>query len=145
MIKKIIFSILLLCSVCAFAGGEWIADAKTGCKVWNANPSPSESISWSGACANGNATGSGTVQWYLNGKPDSRYEGEYRDGHINGKGTHVSANGNRYEGEYRDDQFNGKGTYVWASGSRYEGEHLNDERRGFGVLSLARGNEAIPS
>jgi hypothetical protein len=62
------------------------------------------------------------LQWYLNGKPGSRYEGESRDG-----------------------QMSGTGTYVWANGSRYEGEWRDDQRNGFGIMSFARGDEGIPS
>jgi hypothetical protein len=144
VIKKIIFSILWLWSVCAFAGGEWIADAKTGCKVWNSNPEPGESISWSGSCSNGKATGSGTLQWDLNGKPGERYEGEYRDGQFNGQGTFIWANGNRYEGKWRESQFNGQGTFVWANGSRFEGEWRDGKKRGFGIQRFVRDDEAIP-
>ena len=57
--------------------GEWIADSTTGCQVWNGNPSPGDSISWSGSCTNGKATGKGVLQWYLNGNPQGRYEGDY--------------------------------------------------------------------
>ncbi len=62
--RLIIVTTLSFMSFVAHAG-EWIADAKTGCQVWNPAPSPGESISWSGPCSNGKATGTGTLQWYL--------------------------------------------------------------------------------
>ena len=50
----------------------WIADPKTGCKVWNENPIPNEFITWSGPCVEGIANGNGTLQWYNNNKPGDR-------------------------------------------------------------------------
>lgn len=58
----------------------WIADAQTGCRVWSAQPEPTESVSWSGSCANGLAQGQGTLQWFKNGKPNGHSMGEFRDG-----------------------------------------------------------------
>ncbi len=29
------------------AAGEWIKDSRTGCAVWNPNPQPNETITWS--------------------------------------------------------------------------------------------------
>ena len=40
--------------------------------------------------------------------------------------------GDRYEGNYNEGYMSGKGTYYWASGDRYEGEWLKDETHGFG-------------
>ncbi|WP_295458658.1 hypothetical protein [uncultured Thiodictyon sp.] len=99
--KRLICAVPLLCSVNSYAGG-WIADSASGCQVWNGNPSPGESIKWSGPCSNKRANGNGVLQWLLNGKPNGRYEGEYRDGQQSGRGTYTWANGKRYEGEYRD-------------------------------------------
>ncbi|MBK7002176.1 MAG: hypothetical protein IPH35_20135 [Rhodoferax sp.] len=136
---------LIIATMLAFVpfvahAGEWIADAKTACQVWSSNPSPGESISWSGTCSDGKATGTGTLQWYLNGKPNGRYEGEYRDGLVHGKGTYVLANGNRYEGEYRDGKMHGKGTYVEANGGRYEGEYRDGLVHGKGTYVRVNGD-----
>ena len=64
----------------------------------------------------------GTLQWYLNGEPKSRYEGEFRDGKTHGKGTYIWASGARYEGDWRDGKKHGKGTYVFANGTRVVGD-----------------------
>ncbi len=34
-----------------------------GCVVWNPHPHEQETVTWSGACANGRAQGRGTVVW----------------------------------------------------------------------------------
>ncbi len=88
----------------------WIADARTDCRVWNRNPEPNPktTINWSGACANGLAQGHGVLQWFVDGKPDQRYEGEYRDGTFNGHGVYSYADGGRYEGAYLDGKAHGQ-------------------------------------
>jgi hypothetical protein len=43
------------------AEGDWIADAKTGCKVWNPSSLPNPSITWSGGCKDGKANEKGTM------------------------------------------------------------------------------------
>ena len=83
----------------------WIADAKTGCKVWNPAPEPHETIHWSGSCSkDGYAQGKGTLEWTENGKPGDRYVGEYEGGKRNGHGVVTDEHGNRVEGDWRDDQ-----------------------------------------
>jgi len=37
------------------------------------------------------------------------YEGEWRDGKRNGKGTNTWPDGNKYEGDWKDDKVEGKG------------------------------------
>jgi hypothetical protein len=82
---------------------SWIADSKTGCKIWNPAPQPHETIQWSGGCKGGYAQGKGTLQWFENGKPGDRYEGDYQGGKRNGHGTVTMSNGTRIEGDWRDD------------------------------------------
>ncbi len=82
----------------------WIADPKTGCKIWNAAPQPDESVRWSGSCKDGLADGQGTLQWIEKGQPDVRYDGEYHNGKRNGYGVVTDPNGNRIAGEWRDDE-----------------------------------------
>ena len=47
-----LFTIFLLATLPAIAQTvqpEWIADPRTGCRVWNDRPQPNETIVWSGA------------------------------------------------------------------------------------------------
>jgi hypothetical protein len=119
---------------------RWVADANTGCKVWDASPGPDDGASWSGACKNGMADGRGTLQWLDNGQPVERDEGEFRDGKMTGHGVRSFPGGSRYEGEWRDSQPNGRGVYGWASGNRYDGEWLNNRRHGTGTETFANGD-----
>lgn len=67
--------------------------------------------------------------------PDSTtYEGEFRNGLFNGKGTLTSRNGDRYEGEFKDGLMDGRGVYVSKNGDRYEGEFKDNYYSGKGIL-----------
>src|SRR5262245_61361564 len=77
----------------------WVVDSRKGCWLWNADPQPNETVTWSGACGpDGRATGKGTAEWFLDGKPDGRYEGELRDGKLHGRGVYTWTTGNVYDG-----------------------------------------------
>ncbi len=117
----------------------WSVD-KQGCRLWNSNPQANESISWNGVCPNGLASGEGVAQWYQNGQPTDRYDGEWKDGRENGHGVAVAANGDLYEGEWRDGRRNGHGVYLWANGDRYDGQWKDDRQNGHGVLVWAGGD-----
>lgn len=118
----------------------WIADPGTGCRVWNPNPKPGETIAWNGPCENGLAHGRGTLQWFESGRPTDRYDGDYRDGRVNGRGVYAWTNGTSYEGDYRDDQMHGRGVLTFANGNRYEGEYRHDQLHGRGIYTWASGN-----
>ncbi|HEY1503107.1 MAG TPA: hypothetical protein VGF92_02340 [Stellaceae bacterium] len=83
---------------------NWIADSKTGCKLRNPSPQAHETIRWSGSCEGGYAQGKGTVQFYENGRPGDRFEGEYQAGKRNGHGIAIMGNGTRIEGDWRNDE-----------------------------------------
>lgn len=122
-----------LLSLAAHAG-EWIAD-QNGCKAWNANPGPGETITWSGACQAGQASGKGTQAWFKDGQPNGKYEGEMRGGRSHGKGTYTWPDGSRYEGDWVESKRAGKGTYTWPENTvcgtcstRYVGEWKDGKR-----------------
>jgi hypothetical protein len=102
----------------------WIADARTGCKVWDAAPDPDEKVTWSGQCEAGMAEGRGTLQFFIGGAPAARYEGDMRNGRADGQGTSLEPDGTRYEGNWRNNAANGFGVYT-RNGARYEGTWFN--------------------
>lgn len=85
---------------------EWIADSKTGCKVWNSSPKPNETISWSGDCKIGLVQGWG-VYTYTDG---NRYVGEFKDNKVDGTGVLV-VGGKTYSGS-------------WTNGCYREGDQI---------------------
>ena len=102
-------------------GPNWIIAENQPCQLHNSNPEPGETITWSGDCVDGKASGEGQVVW-RGSYGESVYEGGYRNGKNHGYGTDTSASGARYEGEWRDGKRHGRGTVTSASGHRYEGE-----------------------
>jgi hypothetical protein len=75
-IMSIIFLLTLLTELLSLhvtkaAEPNWITTDKR-CKVWNPNPQPNESVTWSGECINGKAHGNGILIWYKNGIEFSR-------------------------------------------------------------------------
>jgi hypothetical protein len=102
----------------------WVADGKTGCKIWDAVPDPEEKISWSGECVDGMAEGKGTLQFFIGSTPAARYEGDMRNGRADGHGTHVDPDGARYEGQWRNNAADGFGVYT-RDGKRHEGTWAN--------------------
>lgn len=146
------------------AQGGWIADAKTGCKVWNPAPAPDESITWSGECKDGKADGKGALEWYnhselqstitgvlhdgrcaqdcsAKSKEGDSYVGEMKDNLPHGKGEITRADGSKYDGEFQDGERSGKGTLKFASGEVYSGEWKNGRMDGKGELTSADGKQ----
>lgn len=106
ILPSTLYLCLAVASVAQAQSGKspsWIADSKTGCKVWNPSPEARETIRWSGACEGGYAQGKGTLQFFENGKPGDRFEGEYQAGKRNGHGVVTMSNGTRIEGDWRND------------------------------------------
>ena len=109
------------------------------CAKWNPHPRANETISWTGGCAGGKLSGRGVFIWYGNGKEDSRYEGEMREGKYHGRGIETFLSGNRYEGGWREGKKHGRGIYTDGKGNRYEGEWRNNNWHGKGILTFADG------
>lgn len=119
--------------------GDWIADAKTGCKAWNPVPAPDESIKWSGTCKDGKADGIGSLEWYKNSELQSTITGTMQDGRCTQNCSVKTKEGDSYVGEMNDNLPHGKGVVTRADGSRYEGEIKDGERSGKGTLKFSSG------
>jgi hypothetical protein len=83
---------------------SWITATNKKCKIWNPIPKPNESVTWSGPCKNGFASGKGVLRWTEDGKPDVEFDGEYANGKRNGHGVMITPDGQRAEGEWVDDE-----------------------------------------
>lgn len=118
----------------------WIADGKTGCRIWNPAAPPSWTVSWSGACPNGLAQGQGVLQWFDSGNLVVQYAGGFLAGKLNGHGVMSFPNGERRDAVWRDDKRNGHGVTTWPNGDRYDGEFRDDKMDGHGVYVFSSGN-----
>jgi hypothetical protein len=86
------------------AAPDWITATNQPCKIWNPEPQPNESVTWSGECKDGYASGQGVLKWTENGKPDAEYDGGYANGKRNGRGVLITPDGQRVEGVWVNDR-----------------------------------------
>ena len=136
---SVIIVVLLLFPFGVNAGG-WVDTNKTNCKMWDEKPDSNLTISWSGKCLGGYASGSGTVIWYQNSKENGRYVGQIKLGKLTGKSTYTWA-GQKYEGDFVSGNFQGKGIYTYANGNKYEGDFVNDMCNGIGTYTCSNGKQ----
>ncbi|KOO27401.1 phosphatidylinositol-4-phosphate 5-kinase [Chrysochromulina tobinii] len=71
------------------------------------------------------------------------YEGEWRAGKKEGRGTLWHANGDVYEGEFKAGNMEGHGTFRYASGDVYDGEWKAGKKEGRGKYRFANGAEYV--
>jgi len=128
-------SICMIVAAPSVRAGEWAADARSGCQVWNPNPQLEESVTWSGPCASGRAEGHGIAQWSKRNVPFESDEGEWHDGRQINKGMQSWATG-RYQGDLMDGEPNGHGVLT-VQKLRYEGNFRNGRPNGTGTLTTA--------
>jgi hypothetical protein len=134
-----VLSALLTVATPPAHAGDWIADAKSGCRVWNPNPQLEESVAWSGPCVQDRAEGRGIVQWSKGDVPYETDEGEWHEGRQVNEGTQSWTTG-RYEGQLKDGEPNGHGILT-VQKLRYEGDFRNGRPNGIGRLTA--GNETV--
>lgn len=130
--------------------GEWIVDNSSGCKVWNPKPEPNESISWSGKCNEGTASGQGILQWYISKsglkedkKLQATFEGYMSNGKSNGAGTLTASDGRKYVGDFKDGKRHGNGTETRPDGAKYVGEFKDRKPNGTGTLTQPDGRTSV--
>jgi hypothetical protein len=112
---------------------HWIEDRVAHCWVGNPDPQVGESVSWSGACMAGLATGPGVVTWYRNGRVEGRDSGTYQGGILAGRGKISSANGTSFEGD-----FPGKGILTLSDGLKLPAQSIL-ENGGYSVEQIPAG------
>lgn len=125
----------------AFATDTWMVSTDSGCKIYNPEPQPNESVTWSGDCMDGYAHGYGKLQWYVHNEPQSSYMGDYQQGHAHGKGTVIYTDGDEYVGDWKDSKRHGKGIMNYTDGMKYTGEWQDDKKHGNGTITFDDGEK----
>jgi hypothetical protein len=145
MTRAALLAALLLLALPAAAQTPLAAPGKPGwtaagndCFVWNRSPGKDETATWSGPCVNHRAEGSGALIW-RSGSEEQRYDGEMKDGRLNGHGIYVFTYGVQYEGDFKNDDFEGKGIFT-QPGVRYEGMWHAGKKNGHGLLTTINGD-----
>lgn len=143
-----VMALLALAATILIAPSAWAVDemrwqaTSSGCLVWNPIPEPSETVTWSGGCVDGKASGFGTEVFRyreLGVWKEERYVGEMEGGRLNGRGTLSYDNGDRYEGEFRDGKPAGRGMFTFLDGRRYEGDVADGHFHGRGIYTFPDG------
>ena len=67
------------------------------------------------------------------------YEGMFKDGQFDGKGTCNWTDNRVYEGSWKQDERNGQGEMTWPDGRDYKGFWTQDERDGQGEMTWPDG------
>ena len=123
----------------SYAQGIWFPTDKINCQIWNPQPFPEETATWSGDCLNGKAHGIGRTTWKnkKSGKWVERYiDGDVRNGIRSGIQTITYENGSLYTGPMNaNGNRHGQGTINYASGSKYTGEWKNGKKNGQGTYT----------
>lgn len=122
---------------------SWITTSNNNCKIYNSDPQPKETITWSGKCQDGYAHGQGTAQWYQNKQPTDKFVGNYQQGKIHGKGVYTWSDGDKYDGEWVSDKMHGKGVRTWTNGDKYNGEWKDDKMHGKGTYVWLNGDKYV--
>jgi hypothetical protein len=96
---------------------------------------------YEGECKQGLIEGKGKME-YDNG---DIYEGDFSKGDLEGKGKMEYDNGDIYEGNFSKGDLEGKGKMKYDNGDIYEGEFKDDLPHGYGTMtwrdgSIAKGN-----
>lgn len=115
----------------------WVVTS-SGCKVYRAKPEKNETITWSGPCTNGYASGEGTLVRTQNGKPIEQYTGTLKKGIAHGKGKlEKYLTKEILEGQFINGELEGRGKYISFSQTNvinvyYEGEFRKSLINGYG-------------
>ena len=139
--------------------GSWQETNQSNCQFWNNFQTKNRSVTWTGGCLDGYASGKGELTWYQNssllgidytgflrkGKRHGQgtlaikyvwtYNGEFFEDNLQGRGKITYANGNTYNGDWVVGEYHGQGVYTWAENNhRFVGEFANGLPNGYGIL-----------
>lgn len=135
------------------AGGAF-QSSKNGCRIWNPDAQPNESVEFEGSCEKGYAQGLGIAKWFIGDRLTEvwegsfsagwlagvavvssqmgQYIGQYSQGKRSGQGRWFDADGNQYQGEFKNDLADGRGFSRAKSGETYQGDFRHGKRHGYG-------------
>ncbi|MGB5237421.1 MAG: hypothetical protein WBN59_07265, partial [Flavobacteriaceae bacterium] len=122
--------------------GVFLQDPISGCEVWNSAPQGNETISWSGECQDGKASGYGVLVWLEDGKIVGRFTGTMAEGKVEGRGKldfQVEDGFASYHGDFKNSEMHGRGLLVFPDKSRAEGDFRHDNMNGYIKATITEG------
>lgn len=144
MIRKLMLALSLTLAVGSALAqtlkDEWVVCNTQGCKLLDPYYSEGVTLAWEGDCVNGKANGFGKLLKYKDGEYESTYEGDFKNGIREGRGTFTHKDGSVKTGPFVNGQLTGRGTmHDDVDGYRYEGEFVNYRLHGYGIYYQANG------
>ena len=146
MINRILFVIFTLLPITASAQDDLFGSLLGGF------------LDYMDSNAEANAFGSGFAAGWRIGSADTkevsdgfhktdydngRYEGYYKNGKRNGKGTYTWSDGEKYTGQWKDGDMHGKGVLITANKYKYEGDFAYDLPHGQGTMTTPDGTKYV--
>lgn len=123
----IFFSFTILCTSSFSTERDEFFIGDTNCRVFNPHPQPDEKVTWTGECKDGYADGNGILEWYVQGKFHSRYEGRMEKGRAHGSGVYSFSSNARYEGGFKNGKRDGKGVMINPDGIKIAAAFADDD------------------
>lgn len=121
---------------------KWV-DCGNNAQLLDPYYSQGVTFTWTGSSKGGKANGQGVATKFVNGKFESKYEGTYRNGVREGKGTFTHMDGSVKSGNFTNGQLTGKGSARDENGNSYEGEFLNYRMHGNGIFRWGNGSTFV--
>lgn len=117
---------------------KWVPCGNS-CELLDPYYSEGVTFEWVGGCKNGKAHGKGKAIKYKDGKYESTYEGEYKNGIREGRGKFSHSDGSVKEGVFLNGQLCGEGVMDSDDGITYKGHFVNYRMHGYGILKMPNG------
>lgn len=89
-----------------------------------------DKVHYKGDFKNDKIQGYGSITFLKEGH---KYEGQFDNNELNGKGIFYWKNGDVYEGDVRNGKMNGIGKYTYANGEVYVGSYIDGVKQGSGT------------
>ena len=113
-------------------------ESHPGCRVWDDHHYADQTVTWTGGCSGGLASGTGTLK-RVRGSEANEHSGLLQDGKHTGDWVLRFADGDVQEGPYVDGNKHGRWVVRWADGDVWEGPYVDGKRHGRWVLRWADG------
>lgn len=134
--------VLLMALPWSMVYGDWKVEPATRwskeVRVWITAPNPELKFQWDGKTNDRNeAEGEGLLVWTRKNAIEglvSRYNGTFKAGKREGKGTWNHSSGSKYTGEWKNNLKHGQGELWLDFGDYYKGEFREDKYEGKGVF-----------
>ena len=109
-----------------------------GCFLWDDHYYTDQTVTWSGGCSDGLASGTGTLTWVRDGKED-KHSGILQEGKWHGHWVLRFASGSVEEGLYVVGKRHGNWVGHHANGTVSEGPYVEGKRHGHWAIREANG------